>query len=100
MARKLRVQYPGAIYHLMNRGDRREPIFTDDHDRCLFMETLDEACQYRIGVRTNFLHNSQPTTSHSPFSATSQPSSSSAGFRDAVAISSSIDLTAAFGTYL
>jgi hypothetical protein len=26
MARKLRVQYPGAIYHLMNRGDRREPI--------------------------------------------------------------------------
>jgi hypothetical protein len=24
MARKLRVQYPGAIYHVMNRGDRRE----------------------------------------------------------------------------
>lgn len=29
MARKLRVQYPGAIYHVMNRGDRREPIFKD-----------------------------------------------------------------------
>jgi hypothetical protein len=27
MARKLRVQYPGAIYHVMNRGDRREAIF-------------------------------------------------------------------------
>jgi hypothetical protein len=27
MARKLRVEYPGAIYHVMNRGDRREPIF-------------------------------------------------------------------------
>lgn len=26
MARKLRLQYPGAIYHAMNRGDRREPI--------------------------------------------------------------------------
>ena|SRR6266480_4193067 len=32
MARKLRVQYPGAIYHVMNRGDRREPIFKDDAD--------------------------------------------------------------------
>ena len=30
VARKLRVQYPWAIYHLMNRGDRREPIFKDD----------------------------------------------------------------------
>jgi hypothetical protein len=27
MARKLRIQYPGAVYHVMNRGDRREAIF-------------------------------------------------------------------------
>ena len=33
MARKLRVEYPGAIYHVMNRGDRRELIFHDDIDR-------------------------------------------------------------------
>jgi len=33
MARKLRVQYPGAVYHIMNRGDRREDIFEDDADR-------------------------------------------------------------------
>ncbi|MBE0544576.1 MAG: hypothetical protein IH623_24825 [Verrucomicrobia bacterium] len=33
MARKLRVQYPGAIYHVLNRGDRGEPIFRDDEDR-------------------------------------------------------------------
>ena len=33
MARKLRIQYPGAIYHVMNRGDRREAIFADDADR-------------------------------------------------------------------
>src|SRR5438552_1722038 len=45
MARKLRVQYPGAIYHVMNRGDRREAIFLDDDDRRLFMKTLDEACK-------------------------------------------------------
>ncbi|MDA1275592.1 MAG: transposase [Verrucomicrobia bacterium] len=44
MARKLRVEYPGAIYHLMNRGDRREPIFQDDADRLRFIETLGEAC--------------------------------------------------------
>ena len=44
MARKLRVEYPGAIYHVMNRGDRREPIFKDDVDRQRFVETLGEAC--------------------------------------------------------
>jgi len=44
MARKLRVQYPGAIYHVMNRGDRREPIFKDDQDRQRFLQTLGEAC--------------------------------------------------------
>jgi len=45
MARKLRVEYPGAIYHVMNRGDRREPIFRDDADRERFVETLGEACE-------------------------------------------------------
>jgi len=45
MPRKLRVQYPGAIYHLMNRGDRREDIFDDDQDRHRFMKTLGETCE-------------------------------------------------------
>jgi hypothetical protein len=40
MARKLRVEYPGAIYHLMNRGDRREAIFKDDADRERLLDTL------------------------------------------------------------
>jgi putative transposase len=44
MARKLRIEYPGAIYHVMSRGDRREPIFKDDVDRKEFMSTLEEAC--------------------------------------------------------
>jgi REP element-mobilizing transposase RayT len=44
MARQLRVQYPGAIYHVMNRGDRREPIFLDDGDRQRFVQTLGEVC--------------------------------------------------------
>ena len=45
MARKLRVQYPGAIYHVLNRGDRRESIFRTDQDRELFLDTLAETCQ-------------------------------------------------------
>jgi len=44
MARKLRVEYEGAIYHVMNRGDRRERIFRGDSDRLLFLETLGEVC--------------------------------------------------------
>jgi hypothetical protein len=44
MPRKLRIQYEGAIYHVMNRGDRREDIFHGDSDRHLFLQTLGEAC--------------------------------------------------------
>ena len=44
MARKLRVEYPGALYHVMNRGDRREPIFKDDFDHRRFLATLGETC--------------------------------------------------------
>jgi REP element-mobilizing transposase RayT len=45
MARKVRIEYPGAVYHVMNRGDRREAIFRDDADRDQFLSTLGEACQ-------------------------------------------------------
>jgi REP element-mobilizing transposase RayT len=44
MPRALRIEYPGAIYHGMNRGDHREPIFHDDNDRKRFIATLGEAC--------------------------------------------------------
>ena len=44
MPRKLRIEYPGAIYHVMNRGDRREDIFRDDEDRQRFLFTPGEAC--------------------------------------------------------
>jgi REP element-mobilizing transposase RayT len=44
MARQLRVEDPGAIYHVMNRGDRREPVFKDDLDRQRFLLTLGQAC--------------------------------------------------------
>ena len=44
MARALRVQYPGAIYHVLSRGDRRELIVRDDQDRAAFVRTLEQAC--------------------------------------------------------
>jgi len=43
MARKLRVQYEGAIYQVMNRGDHREDIFRDGKDRQLFLHILGQA---------------------------------------------------------
>src|SRR5260370_5246751 len=43
--RKLRIEYSGAIYHVMNRGNRREDIFIDEQDRRKFLATLEEACQ-------------------------------------------------------
>ncbi len=45
MPRKLRIEYPGAMYHVMSRGDRREKIYLDDVDRQDFVKTLAEACQ-------------------------------------------------------
>lgn len=45
MARKLRIQYPGAIYHVMNRGDHQERIFCHDEDRELFLASLAEGCR-------------------------------------------------------
>ena len=41
----MRIEYPGAIYHVMSRGDRREDIFHDEVDRQDFLKTLAEACQ-------------------------------------------------------
>ena len=43
MPRKMRVEYAGAIYHVMRRGDRREDLFWDDVDRQDFLKTLAEA---------------------------------------------------------
>ena len=52
MARKPRVEYEGAIYHVMSRGDRREAIFRDDTDRRQFLRSLGEACG-RTGWRVH-----------------------------------------------
>jgi REP element-mobilizing transposase RayT len=40
----LRIQYEGARYHIISRGDRREAIFLDDEDRNQFLLTLGQTC--------------------------------------------------------
>lgn len=52
MARKIRVQFLGAIYHVLDRGDRRDAIYGDDEDRRGFLTTLAEACE-RTGWRVH-----------------------------------------------
>ena len=49
MARPLRIEYPGAYYHVMNRGNRREDIFLTDKDRQVFLDALADSCDtYRV----------------------------------------------------
>ena len=45
MARPLRIEYPGAYYHVMNRGNRREDIFLTDKDRKVFLAGLADSCE-------------------------------------------------------
>ena len=45
MARPLRIEYVGAVYHVMARGNQGQPIFRDDKDRRRFLETLGEAAE-------------------------------------------------------
>ena len=40
MARALRVQYDGAIYHATSRGNERRPVFRDNADRRDFLDLL------------------------------------------------------------
>lgn len=42
MARPLRIEFPGALYHVTSRGDRRERIYEDDTDRQRFLDILGE----------------------------------------------------------
>ena len=43
MPRLLRIEYPGAIYHVVSREDQREAFFLDEVDRHGFLKTLAEA---------------------------------------------------------
>ena len=45
MARPLRLEFAGALYHVTSRGDRREDIYRDDDDRRTWLSVLDTVCE-------------------------------------------------------
>jgi len=45
MARPLRIEYPGAVYHITSRGNARQDIFLDDEDRRVFLELLSQTVE-------------------------------------------------------
>ncbi|MDT8403638.1 REP-associated tyrosine transposase [Sulfuriflexus sp.] len=44
MARPLRIEFAGALYHITSRGDRQEEVYLDDTDRLTFLEILGDVC--------------------------------------------------------
>ena len=52
MAHQVRIEFHGALYVVMARGDRRELIIRDDEDRRTFVRTLGEDCA-RAGFRVH-----------------------------------------------
>ncbi len=44
MARPLRFQYPGALYHVMARGDGGKIVFETEDDHLVFLNRLGETC--------------------------------------------------------
>lgn len=44
MARPLRLEFTGALYHVTSRGDRREDIYRDDKDRRAWLSVLATVC--------------------------------------------------------
>lgn len=54
MARKFRVEYVGATYHVNNRGDHREDIFLDDEDQHRFLAILDRlSCKPTVMLKVS-----------------------------------------------
>ena len=45
MARPLRLEFAGALYHITSRGDRREDIYRDNEDRQQWLEILGQVCE-------------------------------------------------------
>jgi len=43
MARQLRLEFPGAIWHVTSRGNEKRPIYRDDWDRTRFLDLLEDA---------------------------------------------------------
>ncbi len=51
MSRQWRIEYPGALYHILSRGNERRPIFFNSEDKTAFPEVVGEmAVRFNIGI--------------------------------------------------
>lgn len=58
MARPLRIEYPGAFYHVIQRGNERKDIFISEQDRIKFYEYLSTLyTRYKVHIHTYCLMN-------------------------------------------
>ncbi|HEY8184288.1 MAG TPA: transposase [Thermoanaerobaculia bacterium] len=55
MSRELRLQFPGALYHITQRGNNRQNIFLDDDDRNTFLGLLGRAVQRFAWILTSYV---------------------------------------------
>lgn len=60
MARPLRLEFSGAVYHITAHGDRREPIFLDDADRLQSIDLLSKEVKQRGLAALRLLFDGQP----------------------------------------
>ncbi len=51
MARPIRVEFEGAVYHAMARGNERGAIFRSDQDRELFLQSKEADADVQIWAR-------------------------------------------------
>lgn len=62
MSRTLRIEYPGAVYHVQSEGNRGDAIYLDDEDRKTFLRTFQEAARrcgwtvYAYALMANHYH--------------------------------------------
>ena len=62
MARPLRIEFPGALYHLTSRGNARKPIYLDNRDRAQWIFVFRDVCErfnwvcYSYCMMTNHYH--------------------------------------------
>lgn len=50
MTRPLRIEYPGALYHVTARGNAQQDVFLNDHDRLLFLDVAGNALASYKGI--------------------------------------------------
>ncbi len=50
MTRPLRIEYPGALYHLTSRYDGRDNIYLSEQDMNLFLTLLGATCEGTLGI--------------------------------------------------